>query len=249
MNTNLFKFTCGNQIWTYASGNEDITSGTLKYTALAIQRGGIDVNHSKSECDVTMPCTAEPANYFALFNPPGVLWLEITSYPSMYRLFIGKVVKCSLKATDGIATLSAVSLQSVLAGSIPNETYSTTCELDLFDVKCGVAESAHSVTLTVGSFTFPDPLTLQAGALASYPNGHFAGGLVQCGMESSFVIAHTGVNAKLMYPLQTWADQSYLVVSPGCNKTLANCRNKFANEVNFGGCPFIPNVNLTTQGW
>lgn len=245
----LIKFTCGNTIWTYTSGPDELSVSPHIYEPIAIERGDIDVSQGKGECTITMPLNKEPASMFALFNPPGVLWVEITRYPAMHKLFIGKVAKAEMLASDGKISLQAVALQAVLAGDIPNETFATSCEYDVFDSKCGLSASAWVVLLTTGSYSFPSPLTLQAATLAGYANGYFNNGFVASGMESSFIVAHAGINVTLMYPLQTYAQQSYLAVYPGCDKKPGTCRNKFGNEVNFGGCPFIPAVNYSTEGW
>ncbi|HSW62876.1 MAG TPA: phage BR0599 family protein, partial [Dissulfurispiraceae bacterium] len=219
------------------------------YEPIAIERGDIDVSQGKGECTITMPLNKEPASMFALFNPPGVLWVTVMRYPAMHVLFVGKIVKCSPKLSAGKAELKAISLQSVLAGSIPNKTFSVSCEHDVFDADCAANKAAFTLTMNLGTFTMPDSMTLQSATFDAYADGYFNGGLVASGMEGSFVISHVGDTLSLMYPLQTVLDQSFITIEPGCNKVISICRNKFNNEVNFGGCAWIPNTNLTTQGW
>jgi uncharacterized phage protein (TIGR02218 family) len=121
--------------------------------------------------------------------------------------------------------------------------YAATCDADLGDARCRVAIAPITtpVVATDGRrvVTLALPGTVQAG--------HLSGGRL------TFA---TGANAGLVVEIQhhaeggrltLWLDAAQLIavgdqatVTPGCDKSFATCRDRFANTLNFQGFPHIP---------
>ena len=243
----LYRFYIGNTEWLYTSHSEEIVYGGKAYAPIPIERSDFTHEAKKNELTIVMPYDYEPASLFRGFNPPGTLWLEVLSDAGLY-LFVGKVVGCKIKVEKAKAYLKVVSLQTILNSQVPSRTYSFSCSWNLFDENCGVNRGDYTVYLPVNEVSISGN-KLTHTSLAGYGDGYFTGGYVESGYESSYVVDHTGDTLTLLYPLQTWTQQTNLRLYPGCDKTLSTCRNKFNNEANYGGFPFIPRQNLSTEGW
>lgn len=243
----LYRFYIGTKEWLYTSYHKDVLYGSKIYTAIPIERSEFNHEASRNEISISMPYDYEPASLFRGFNPPGTLWVEVLSDAGVY-LFIGKVLSCRFRVDRAKAVLRAVSLQTVLNAQVPRRVYSYSCSWNLFDENCGVNRADFTLYLPTDEITVSGK-RISHTSLSAYGDGYFTGGYVESGYESSYITDHTGGTITLLYPLQTWREQASLRVYPGCDKTLSTCRSKFNNERNFGGFPFIPRQNLTTEGW
>ena len=243
----LYRFYIGNKEWLYTSHSEEVIYNGKAYAPIPIERSDFTHEAKKNELTLAMPYDYEPASLFRGFNPPGTLWIEVLSDTGLY-LFVGKVISCKFKVHRAKAVLKAVSLQTLLNAQVPRRTYSYSCPWNLFDENCGLSRADFTVYLPTDEVTVSGR-QLSHPDLASFGDGYFTGGYVESGYESSYVTDHTGDTLTLLYPLQSWREQPNLRLYPGCDKTLSTCRNKFGNEANYGGFPFIPKQNLSTEGW
>lgn len=124
--------------------------------------------------------------------------------------------------------------------------YASTCPAELGDTACGFNLSQWPFTQTVIVEATDGRHELSASALTSVVSGLFARGRLR---------VLTGANAGVTMPirdhqgdtLRLWqglpaeleaGDQ--VVVSAGCDKRFATCRDRFGNALNFRGFPLIP---------
>jgi uncharacterized phage protein (TIGR02218 family) len=121
--------------------------------------------------------------------------------------------------------------------------YRAACSADLGDAACGVAVSPVSV----GVEATDGRLTLTAPALAGYAADWFTGGKLSftSGANAAFEVeirSHaSGGRLELWQRTpQPIATGDAFLVRPGCDKSFATCRNKFANGINFRGFPHMP---------
>ncbi|MGO4173589.1 DUF2163 domain-containing protein [Bosea sp. TAF32] len=132
--------------------------------------------------------------------------------------------------------------------------YLRSCSADLGDARCGVAlvPVAAAVSGSDGR------LTLTAGALASYPDGHFTGGrlVFTGGANAGFAteVKRHGIEGDHAV-FQLWQIPAGAIlagdafsVAPGCDKSFATCRTKFGNGVNFRGFPHMPTTDFIIGG-
>lgn len=121
--------------------------------------------------------------------------------------------------------------------------FRATCDADLGDARCklAIAPASAAVTRTDGA------LFVEAAGLAAYAPDHFARGRL---------VFETGANAGLAVEIRAhrpgglldlWqrAPRPIVVgdvvrVTPGCDKSLATCRDRFGNVANFRGFPHMP---------
>ena len=137
------------------------------------------------------------------------------------------------------------------------QTYERTCSAKLGDSRCKVdltaaAYRANCVTETAGI-----SVQIVAAGLSGYAKDWFSGGTLHftsgANAELAFEIkAHlrtSGVDI-----LELWLPTSFPVAigdtataTAGCRKTVAVCKAKFANIVNFRGFPHIPGTDAVTR--
>lgn len=121
------------------------------------------------------------------------------------------------------------------------------CAADFGDGRCGVDPAAWTVQGVVSSVDSDGAIR---AALGEWPAGHFASGRLvfttgrHAGLARS-LRSHGREGADHL--LSLWTDLSpplspgdAFLVTAGCDKSFATCRDRFANAVNFRGCPHMP---------
>ena len=136
------------------------------------------------------------------------------------------------------------------------DLFTPSCRADLGDTKCGIDLDAGGwrKTATVASVTDARTFTIAVTEPRAV-DGWFVDGVV------SFT---SGANAGRSMEVKAWTQATAtvtlflpmpspiavgdtLTVYPGCRKTTADCRDKFANIVNFRGEPFVPGLDGLLQ--
>lgn len=122
------------------------------------------------------------------------------------------------------------------------------CRAVLGDARCGVSLAPLIVSVSVASVTDRRQFTVTAGS----PNnvtGYFDHGLVTFtsgdnngfDKEISTAVGTSSVAITLKEPMfYDVAVSDTMTLTPGCDKALATCRDKFNNVVNFRGEPYVP---------
>lgn len=140
-----------------------------------------------------------------------------------------------------------------LADALAQESgrlFTATCGADLGDARCGVdlADAALRGEGVVAVLTGAS--ALRASGLDGFDDGFFTAGKLRwtSGANSGLAIevkehrADDGGVTLLLWqmPPQPIAVGDTFVVTAGCDKRFATCRDRFANAVNFRGFPHIP---------
>lgn len=127
------------------------------------------------------------------------------------------------------------------------QTYQPMCRTDLFSSLCQLDETAFDYTGTVG--TIVDRFNFIAAGIASPPvDGWFNGGICVTASGFKFEIANYAQGTqKFTSYLPVCASRltagEAITVYPGCDKTIATCRTKFNNVINFQGEPHFLGIN------
>jgi uncharacterized phage protein (TIGR02218 family) len=125
---------------------------------------------------------------------------------------------------------------------MPRNVWGPHCRHTLFDAGCALDrtnfQSGGSVTGVVSNARFAISIV--------YLFDYFSLGYITwlSGKNVGFsrtIRSYDGVTVVLIAPMP-FAVQvgDTFHIYPGCDKTLATCTNKFANQGNFGGQPYIP---------
>jgi uncharacterized phage protein (TIGR02218 family) len=132
--------------------------------------------------------------------------------------------------------------------------YMRACSADLGDARCGVAVAPVEGTVASSD----GRIGLTATTLSAYVDGHFTGGrLVFTGGGNigfaTEIKRHAARDGEVAFQLWQAAPQPIVpgdafTVTPGCDKSFATCRTKFANGINFRGFPHIPGNDFIIGG-
>lgn len=127
------------------------------------------------------------------------------------------------------------------------EVYQATCTAELGDARCKVDLSAYTEAGTVASVV--SPTIFVASGLSAQPDDYWAGGLVTwtsganngLALEVRSFDSATG-EIELFLPVAfELTSGDTLSIYPGCRRRFEqDCRDKFANTVNFRGFPHVP---------
>jgi uncharacterized phage protein (TIGR02218 family) len=196
------------------------------------------------------------SSFEALRGLSVTVYIYIPNANAVHPIFKGKI---------GITTLEggskfSIEILSRLAASdnitLPQITPS--CILTLGSERCSVDMSLYSVPFTIstvlnerGVFTFstttPVPpseyFTLGKCRLTQAPD------VSQPGIIANILGVAGGWEVRLLVPLEVYLTPGMTgILTPGCDKTVLTCTNKFGNLINHLGAPGIPNINKRLRG-
>lgn len=83
--------------------------------------------------------------------------------------------------------------------------------------------------------------------------GEFAFGALRfldgrhCGLRYTIISGEAGVVRLADWPAQPVVPGAKVLLTEGCNKNFATCRDRFANSINFRGEPYLPGNDLLTR--
>lgn len=120
------------------------------------------------------------------------------------------------------------------------------CDADLGDARCAVAIAHAAGTVVAAS----DSRRFSASGLAGFAAGYFSGGALAFtsganagrAMEVKRHTVSSGVASFALWQAmsEAIAPGDAFTVTPGCDKSFAACKTKFANVANFRGFPYMP---------
>ncbi len=136
-----------------------------------------------------------------------------------------------------------------LLDRVQGRSYARTCDAVVGDARCGVDLSAHALTARGIVVDMLDAKSFRCTGVDGYPQGWFAEGEVRwtSGANAGSIAraASVGGGTPTTIGLQEppgrpMAPGDSFTIHAGCDQTLATCRDKFSNHLNFRGHPHIP---------
>ncbi len=171
-------------------------------------------------------------------------WSDVSLRVLTAKGFLGEVRR------EGIAFVAEIRGLADLLAQESGRLYTAKCNADLGDARCRVdlgdpaRRGSGTVDALLGTSIFV------AGGLAGFGDGVFtAGRLMWTGGANAGaaieVKLHRVGDGEVMLSLwqampDAMATGDTFTVTAGCDKTLATCRDRFANSDNFRGFPHIP---------
>jgi uncharacterized phage protein (TIGR02218 family) len=181
-----------------------------------------------------------------------VNWQAVSQRVLMRRGSIGEIRRGRYAFTAEVRALAHLLNQPV------GRTFQYFCDATLGDTRCGVNLAAplyrgtSAATATIGDRRF----TVATG-LGSFASGWFDFGVVEwtSGANSgrrAEVAGHTFASGTatitlIEAPVRPIAPGDAFVITAGCDKRHATCRDRFGNAINFRGFPSIPGDDLVTR--
>lgn len=261
-NCDLFLFCVGGYTWAYTGSKDEVRlelSGmaqrqTIIFSPAALERSEISNEAKGDKAQIKCNLDLEPINSFRAlsYNDSMKVIVIRLRNKELEILLFGKAEGVDYDLEKGQATLSVCSMAGVFSSSLPQRTFSAGCTHSLGDFYCGVLKDSYSLTLKLSECQIADNnLWVSHPLLASKPNGYYNGGVCKAGANSAFIISHAGSKIQLLNPFYALrnADISSVKIEIGCDKSIETCKNKFSNSLNYGGFPFVPNINPMLKGF
>jgi uncharacterized phage protein (TIGR02218 family) len=233
--------------YNWNSGDSNISYLGDLYSPIPISRSkisqGSDIN--REDIKITVP----------IDNPLAILYLKgavehivtLTIYRQIDQTtnawWKGRVVNVT-GGKESICDLRCESVFTSLQRAGNRARYQKQCRHTLYASGCGASKGNNLVIVSITGSSQNDTI-IQFSAPDSYPNAHFTGGYVDYGGKQRFIAGHTGNTLTLWRGFSELisAPANSVVLYPGCNKSIFTCINKFNNVNNFGGFPWIPDIN------
>ncbi|MCC7173256.1 MAG: DUF2163 domain-containing protein [Planctomycetes bacterium] len=158
-----------------------------------------------------------------------------------------------IRTTRGGFTAELRGMMQALQQSI-GRIVAPACDADVGDARCGVDLSTFpngTVATTVTSAASQRVFTASALSQAA---GWFNGGKVLFSSGANDGVAmevktFAGGVVELVLPMPgAIAPGDAFTITAGCDKTLATCKAKFANAINFRGFPHLPGIDRMISG-
>ncbi|ABS51263.1 phage BR0599 family protein [Campylobacter hominis] len=245
----LFEFGAMLDRYFYTSAQIDIKKGDKIYKSETIFLNELGKDSLNDDASISCGFDCEPINLYKDFNPSTNINVKVMDAEEKL-LFYGRIASVEFDAKDGSAAIKLSTLGALMKGKIPTRTFSRECGFELFDGNCALNKKDYSLTLLGKDCEFLENFTqIKSAKIGEKPDGYFLGGYVSFNNQHSYIMQHTGDTIFLMFPLKKLNKNVVLYVYAGCDKLLNTCKNKFNNEINYGGFPFVPGKNPVTQGY
>lgn len=158
-----------------------------------------------------------------------------TSLGAVQR-FVGRISDISGDRA-GVKAMAKSEVE-LLNAPFPPELFQASCLNTLYDAACGVNKAGYAVTGTVVSsaveYVAIATATVLTLGVIKFTSGVNAGTI-------RAVRAHAGGQVYFAIPLVVpCVSGDAFIAWPGCDKLLTTCSNKFSNQDNYRGFPFIP---------
>jgi uncharacterized phage protein (TIGR02218 family) len=225
-----------------------IDSGGNTYIPQPISRQDFTYDFSISNLKLTTPASLAPFAIFKDTAPILPVIVRISDYPTLSKKFEGKVLVVSFSGDKGTAEVSLGATSALENSTAPHRNFSKFCAFSLYDENCTIDPAYHKVTATASEITNTG-LTYRHDNFAQKPHSTFIYGYIILDTgEAQYITEHWDDGIKTLGKLVTLDIAGTVTVQAGCDKTLEVCQNKFNNEPNFGGFPYIPERNPATEG-
>lgn len=246
----LYEFQRGATFYRYTSADTDIVFGGNTYTAATLSRNAIEATQEVARNALNVSC-ARTLPIVQLFNPlppSDVVLLTVRRFhrddSEVAIIWIGRVLNVSWRGLQ--AEIRCESVYSSIKRPGLRRMYQRQCPHVLYSTACGVNRATYKVTRTVQSI---NGLAVTLNDMGAFASGYFAGGYVEFttstgAVERRSIGAHAGAVVALNFqPLGLVAAAS-VDLYPGCDHTTgANGCARYANLLNYGGMPYIPEKN------
>ncbi len=254
----LYKFEGTYENYYYTTAARKIPYLGHDYLPIPMERTEVNAgteNDDGLDISVDLPVTAGLILVYGFEAAPPDLNLTIYRYNNVLEVvpyWTGPVVQ--ITTNNGIGTVqSASELGQALAEDFPNVYYQSPCNNILFDQRCKVVEANYSgtaeVVTQVGRTITVD--AIPSGATAIPLDGKLVGGELSISSgESRMIITQIDTAILINFPFsKPLVAGDVLTITAGCDHAyLGDCKTKFGNQVNYGGCPFISENNPFTDG-
>jgi uncharacterized phage protein (TIGR02218 family) len=243
----LYEFRYDNQVLRYTSGDTEVFVAGNRYQPAQLSRSQVVQTSDLTQSDLTIECDRDfpPAAIFEPVPPSSVVQLKIRRFHrddlvKGVTLWQGRVT--DVEFSGGAAKLKCESFYTKLQRIGLRRPYSKTCPYSLYGRGCNLSEASFQTSHTVVS---ADGASVSVGSLSGsqYAGGKFLLEFAPGRFARRAILAHSGGDIQLSYGVPELLPGQTVLLSPGCDRTMAVCDSVFSNSDNFGGSPDIVTKN------
>ncbi len=202
--------------------------------------------------EITLPGSHPFALEYATIAPGQTASLTIQAFhrdePSDVKVIYKGVVRAvAFTKNASHSALSLVPINAAFDKEIPERTFQASCNNVLFDADCKISAAAWTYDGNV--FAVTDNVVTVTGLETAKGDGWSTGGYVRYGvLDYRLVLEQDGDDLILVLPFYETVLDETVSVFAGCSHDIGVCASKFANDINFGGCPYVPTKNIFVTG-
>ena len=246
----LYTFTRGPEVFRFTTAQETHLFAGQTYTAFPIQRSKIEATQDVSRNPINFSADRSLPFVQQYISAPPTDIIDVTIQrfhvtdvaQEAVVFWLGRVVNVKFKADE--VQIRSEPIFTALKRPALRRLYQANCPHLLYGPVCTVNRSLFLVNAVI---TQVSGITLDAVAFGSQVDGYFTGGLIEWTnnglINKRFVTDHVGQQITINLPFAGIQVTDSVEIFPGCDHTLATCVAKFANELNYGGFPYIPVKN------
>jgi uncharacterized phage protein (TIGR02218 family) len=243
-----------------ACGNRDLVIGSTLYKAIPARRSPIEVPQPAADKQLTISLPVDHdvvRRWLQLGVPPRsvpvTLWRMQQRSQVSEQIWKGVVLSLAVDDTGSTATLNCQGMGVYQMNKyLPTVSALRTCPRTLYDGRCRVDRDSFKVTATAlainGRTVRVDMGSLSRGGTWAELGEffHVASGermtIAEQADEAPGVTTYAVLTLQLPIPELRLGDA--VLVYAGCKKDITTCRDKFTNQVNFGGMPNLPKKTM-----
>jgi len=253
----LYRFTLGAQVWTYASGDAVIEFNAESYAPEPLQRTEPEQSRERGRAGLTISLARDlPVARLFIGSVParsvGVTIFRLhADDDDVIDFWTGRVR--SVERSEGMAArLNCETNSAMLQRLGLRARHQSTCNVPLYSRRCGVLKTAFGSTGPISSVTGG---VIVSSAFFNTDPTWFKGGFVERenGELRTIEAQGTGGALTLKLPFSSMQPGEIVTAYAGCDHLFATCSSpKFAAYTDDGeafvGCPTIPEENPHDMG-
>jgi len=245
----LFDKDEGAEFWSYTSTDYNIVHDGRTYLAELIKRGDIvlDLNSLKTRLEVEVHLSNPFVRNFISEPIEGTVRLTIyrrhaDSYATYWRGYLQGVKFLSKK----VIILLGLKISSLKRFGLMRK-FQRNCGLALYSTWCTISKT-NPLYYVDGTINSISGTTIDATIFSSKADGWFLGGIFKTDNGSCLqkIVYHSGTEIKISRSVSAISAGDTFRAWAGCDHLKATCKDKFANKLNYGGQPYLPDKNPFT---
>lgn len=248
----LYTITTPTTTYYLTSYDTDITFGGHTYSKAPIDRGSLTVDPIGQSREIVLTISLDHALAQDLLVggvPQSLVSVRIDCL--MLRAAVTRMLgtwSIVNIGSDGVhVTLVMHNALDVKVGGVrlPILVAQRLCNHGLFDPGCTLAQSSFQVATILVSVSV-DGLTVTLAGVGGHPDQWAQFGKLINGTDSEprAVLSQVGAVITIDVPFRSTTPGGSMTLVAGCDLSPYTCRDKFANVVNFGGHPLLPEDSI-----
>lgn len=250
-----YKFVGTFTTYLYTSSDQPVTIGTDTYLPVPMERTKLAIGthaDNNQELTITLPTLLQMVIDYAFNVAPPDLTLTLYRFhtgagPSSSLIFwTGEVSSIMVTGHSSQILVPSIFIRA-MKNNIPAASYQSQCNHMLFDGRCKLSQAAYTFSSVVGAISGKN---VELADDPGQPDAYYVSGQLFCPSINQYrlIMASSGTSMLVNYPFSGLVVGAAIEVMVGCDHSFATCGSKFANQLNYGGFPYVPNVNPFTYG-